>query len=78
LSFEDSFMNALLQSLSHLGPHERLQLVEDLWDSIDEDSVPVMSDTIYLELQHRAAWADANPSSGKSLEQLAASLGVRL
>ncbi|NVO06577.1 MAG: addiction module protein, partial [Rhodoferax sp.] len=28
-------MNALLQSLAHLGPHERLQLVEDLWDSID-------------------------------------------
>ena len=71
-------MNALLQSLSHLGPHERLQLVEDLWDSIDEDSVPVMSDAIYLELNRRTAWVSANPASGKSLEQIAAGLGVRL
>jgi putative addiction module component (TIGR02574 family) len=71
-------MNALLDSLSHLGPHERLQLVEDLWDSIDEDSVPVMTDAIYQELQHRAAWADANPNTSKTLEQIAAALGVRL
>jgi putative addiction module component (TIGR02574 family) len=71
-------MNALLQSLAHLGPHERLQLVEDLWDSIDEDSVPVMTDAIYQELQQRAAWADANPNTGKTLEQMAAALGVRL
>jgi putative addiction module component (TIGR02574 family) len=71
-------MNALLDSLSHLGPHERLQLVEDLWDSIDESSIPVMSDAIYQELQHRAIWADANPNSGQSLEQIAATMGVRL
>ena len=71
-------MNALLQSLAHLGPHERLQLVEDLWDSIDEDSVPVMSEEIYQELNRRTAWAIANPSSGTSLEQIAAGLGVRL
>ena len=71
-------MNALLESLAHLGPHERLQLVEDLWDSIDEDSVPVMTDAIYKELQHRAAWADANPNAGKTIEQIAATLGVRL
>ncbi len=71
-------MNALLQSLSHLGPHERLQLVEDLWDSIDEDSVPVMTDAIYQELQQRSSWVDANPNTGKTLEQIAAALGVRL
>jgi putative addiction module component (TIGR02574 family) len=73
--FEDSSMTALLQSLSHLGPHERLQLVEDLWDSIDEDSVPVMSDAIYQELQHRTIWANANPNTGQTLEQIAATLG---
>jgi putative addiction module component (TIGR02574 family) len=71
-------MNALLDSLSHLGPHERLQLVEDLWDSIDEGSVPVMTDAIYKELQHRAAYSDANPATGKTLEQVATLLGVRL
>ncbi len=71
-------MNALLDSLSHLGPHERLQLVEDLWDSIDESSVPVMTDAIYKELQHRAGCSDANPATGKTLEQVATLLGVRL
>ena len=71
-------MNALLESLSHLGPHERLQLVEDLWDSIDEDSVSVMTDATYHELERRSAWANANPSCGKTLDQIAAGLGVRL
>jgi putative addiction module component (TIGR02574 family) len=71
-------MNALLDSLAHLGPHERLQLVEDLWDSMDDDSVPVTTDAIYQELHQRAAWVDANPSCGRTLEQIAAALGVRL
>ena len=71
-------MNALLDSLSHLGPHERLQLVEDLWDSIDEDSVPVMSDTVFQELQRRRDWVNANPNAGQTLEDIATKLGVRL
>ena len=38
-------MNAILKDLSQLGPYERLQLVEDLWDSIDQDTLPAMTDT---------------------------------
>ncbi|MFC5609150.1 addiction module protein [Variovorax soli] len=71
-------MNALLKDIAELGVHEKLQLVEDLWDSIAEDAMPPMSNEVYEELCRRAAWADANPGQGQSLEQIAESLGVRL
>jgi len=71
-------MNALSKDIAGLGVHEKLQLVEDLWDSIAEEAMPPMSDEIYDELCRRAAWADAHPGQGQSLEQIAHGLGVRL
>lgn len=71
-------MNAILKDLTAPGVHERLQLVEDLWDSIAEESLPPISDDAYEEMRRRAAWADAHPGAGKSLEQIAEKLGVRL
>ena len=71
-------MNAILKDLTSLSVHERLQLVEDLWDSIAEDSLPPISDEVYEEVCRRAAWADAHPGHGKSLEQIAEKLGVWL
>ena len=71
-------MSALLKDLAQLGVHEKLQLVEDLWDSIDQELLPPMSDELKAELDRRWAWAQANPGTGCSLEELAASLGVRL
>ncbi|MBC7379822.1 MAG: addiction module protein [Burkholderiaceae bacterium] len=71
-------MNAVLKELSALGVHEKLQLVEDLWDSIDQDSIPVMNDDLYAELQRRVAWSKANPGHDVTIEELAATLGVRL
>ena len=71
-------MNAILKDLESLGLHEKLQLVEDLWDSIDEDLMPPMSETLKAELDRRANWADAHPGSSTSLQQIALSLGVRL
>lgn len=71
-------MNALLKDIEALGVHEKLQLVEDLWDSIDEELMPPMSDALKAELDRRAAWADAHPGSGATLQQVAASLSVRL
>ena len=71
-------MNAILKDLESLGLHEKLQLVEDLWDSIDEDLMPPMSEALKTELDRRASWADAHPGSGSSLQQIALSLGVRL
>jgi putative addiction module component (TIGR02574 family) len=70
-------MNAVLKSLEHLGPHEKLQLVEDLWDSIAQEMIPVMTDEVHAELQRRAAWSDANPGHEVTMEELARKLGVR-
>ena len=71
-------MNAVLKSLSHLSVEEKLQLVEDLWDDIDNTLMPPMSDALKLELDRRAAWSDANPGSGGSLQEIALSLSVKL
>jgi putative addiction module component (TIGR02574 family) len=50
---------------------ERLQLVEDLWDSIakEESHVP-LSDWRIQELQARKERFMANPDSGRSWEQI--------
>lgn len=71
-------MNALLKDIEALGVHETLQLVEELWDSIDKELMPPISDALKAELDRRAAWADAHPGSGKSLQEIALSLGVHL
>jgi putative addiction module component (TIGR02574 family) len=70
-------MNAVLKTLEHLGPDEKLQLVEDLWDSIAQELVPVMTGELHEELQRRAAWSDANPGHEITMEELAKQLGVR-
>ena len=71
-------MKTVLQPIEHLGRFERLQLVEDLRDEfaseMDQETRPKVLD----ELERRAAWRDAHPSQGKSLVQIAQSLGVRL
>ena len=71
-------MNALMKDIETLGVHEKLQLVEDLWDSIDGELLPTMSNALKLELDQRAAWADSHPGSGTALKDIALSLGVRL
>ena len=71
-------MNAVLKELAYLGTHEKLQLVEDLWDSIEQESMPIMTDELYAELLRRTAWSDANPGHDVTLEQIAEKLGVRL
>ena len=71
-------MNAVLKSLNHLSVEEKLQLVEDLSDDIDEALMPSMSDALKQELDKRVAWSNANPGSGRSLDDIASSLGVKL
>ena len=55
-----------LQSLRQLSVAERIQLVEDLWDSIAEeapdDAFPVSAE-LGAELDRRLADADANPTA---------------
>lgn len=71
-------MKATLQPVEHLGKFERLQLVEDLWDEFAAETAPETRDDVLDELERRAAWRDAHPTQGKSLAQIAQSLGVRL
>jgi putative addiction module component (TIGR02574 family) len=71
-------MKTALQPIEHLGRFERLQLVEDLWDEFANESVPETRPEVLNELERRAAWRDSHPNQGKSLAQIALSLGVHL
>ena len=71
-------MKTALQPIEHLGKFERLQLVEDLWDDFASDSGPETRPEVLDELARRATWRDSHPNQGKSLMQIAQSLGVNL
>ena len=71
-------MNAVLKSLNHLSVEEKLQLVEDLWDDIDEMLMPPMNDALKQELDRRVSWTDAKPGTERTLDDIAVSLGVKL
>ena len=72
-------MNAILKQLEQLGPYEKLEIVEALWDSISADNVAEpMSDELFEELERRSLWSRAHPDQSKSIGQIASELGVRL
>ena len=71
-------MKAALQPVEHLGKYERLQLVEDLWDDFADEVAAETRPPVLDELERRAAWRDAHPGQGRSLVDIAQSLGVRL
>jgi len=71
-------MKATLQPIQHLGRFERLQLVEDLWDEFAAETGTETRHEVLDELERRAAWRDAHPAQGKSLAQIAQTLGVKL
>ena len=71
-------MKPTLQPVEHLGKFERLQLVEDLWDQFAAETGSESRPEVLLELERRAAWRDAHPGQGKSLVQIAQSLGIPL
>ncbi|MDP2254442.1 MAG: addiction module protein [Polaromonas sp.] len=71
-------MKTALQPIEHLGRFERLQLVEDIWDEFASETDPETRADVLDELARRAAWRDAHPGQGKSLAQIAQSLGVHL
>lgn len=65
--------------LTRMTPAERLELIEVLWDSLDqEDLEPLPADQL-AELERRAAAATTDPSGGKPwgevLDRLRATLG---
>jgi putative addiction module component (TIGR02574 family) len=71
-------MNAIAEQIEVMGVHEKMQLVSDLWDSIEATLISPMSNEIKRELDARRASVMANPEQGTTLSQIASSLGVRL
>ena len=74
-------MSASLKSLGidRLSVEERLTLVEELWDSIAEDSAAVpVTDAQRAELDRRLAEHEAHPDEVVSWEDVKASIAARL
>ena len=69
-------MNSPISNFKELPISERIQLVEDIWDSIAEET-PVslqLSAADRVELQRRLAAHKADPSSSIPWEEVRASL----
>lgn len=62
-------MNAKHADLLHLSPSERLLLVQDLWDSLNAEDIP-LEQWQQDELDRRKAAYQANPGSGRSWEDV--------
>ncbi len=64
-------MNAEFADLFKLGRAERLQLVEDLWDSIaEEDTSSPVSDEKRIELRRRKERLLRHSTTGRTWEQV--------
>ena len=50
---------------SALSIQERLDLIEELWDSVDQHDVPPPSPELLAELDRRAIEAEQHPQGGK-------------
>ena len=64
-------MNAQLEPLLKLGRAEKIQIVEDLWDSIaQEDGALPVPAWKRDEILRRKERFDMNPESGRTWEQV--------
>jgi len=61
---------------SHLSPAERLDLIGEIWDSIDADDIPLTADQA-AELDRRVAGLDANPEVGHDARDVLAEFRAR-
>jgi putative addiction module component (TIGR02574 family) len=70
-------MATMMQTLGldRLNPKERLLLLGELWDSLDEagNSMP-LTEPQRIDLQRRVAAYEANPKAGSSWEEVKARL----
>ena len=62
---------------SHLSPSERLELIGELWDSLDDESLEVTPELV-AELDRRLEDLRRNPQAGRSWEEVRAELRQRL
>jgi putative addiction module component (TIGR02574 family) len=68
----------LWSELMKLTTDERLELVQDLWDSIGSDSLPPLSDQEKDELERRLEDHRRDPSTAITWDELKAELQSRL
>ena len=62
--------------IDHLSPQERLDLIGRLWDSLDDEDVPLTPEQ-EAELDRRLATADADLADSVSWESFRAELRAR-
>ena len=72
-------MNPLLDQINQLDFAERIQLVEDLWDSVAARAATLpLTAAQRAELDHRLARHAQNPARGTSPDTIVKELGVTL
>jgi putative addiction module component (TIGR02574 family) len=71
---------ALLEELLELSPAERVQLAEDLWDSVaaTPGDVPVLTPTQRDEIDRRIAEHERDPSAARTWDGVRRRLWSRL
>ena len=68
---------ALLTELMELTPAERIQLAEDLWDSITPEEMPPLTAAQEQEIDRRLAEHARDPSRASTWEEVRARLWAR-
>lgn len=58
--------------LNQLSVEERLQLVQEIWDSMGQDELPPLTDAQRQELERRVDHLDAHPGDVVPWEQVKA------
>jgi putative addiction module component (TIGR02574 family) len=69
-----------LSELFKLSVAERIQLAEDLWDSVaaDPDQLPTLTDEQKEEVERRLAEHDRDPSTALDWDEVRARLWARI
>jgi putative addiction module component (TIGR02574 family) len=60
--------------LMRLSAAERIQLAQDLWDSLSEDEIPPLLEEQIEELERRRAEHERDPSAASPWEEVRARL----
>jgi len=68
---------ALLRELMKLGPEERIQLAQDLWDSIAPEDMPPLTSVQIQEMERRLAEHEKDPARAVAWEEVRARLWAR-
>jgi putative addiction module component (TIGR02574 family) len=73
----DQMNKSLLKELLELTPAERIELAEELWDSIEPAEMPPLTTEQKQEIERRYAEHVRNPDRGSSWEDVKTRLLAR-